>query len=312
MMHASSSRLLSLCSVCIYLFLYAPLLVLIAFSFTPSEYSVRWEGFTWRWYQAVWQNQPIQEALFVSLMVDHSSRADCHGHWHHDGTGAVSGPLPWQRPVAEPPLYPADHAITRHWHRPAALFRGHQPATRGTDDCAGAHRLYDSAHHPGHSGAYCSRLDPTLEEAAMDLGSRRVDDLLAHHLAAAQTRHSGRRPAGVSLVVQRLCDYIFRGRGWLLDLAPAHLLDDPPGCLAYGECPRDIDRRHPLAGGHPWHSGGPAAGVREASARRMSPSASVELVHVTKRFPAALAVHDLSLTIYQGEFFALLGPSGLR
>ncbi len=42
----------------------------------------------------------------------------------------------------------------------------------------------------------------------------------------------------------------------------------------------------------------------------MSPSTSVELVHVTKRFPAALAVHDLTLTIYQGEFFALLGPSG--
>src|SRR2546421_11015400 len=42
----------------------------------------------------------------------------------------------------------------------------------------------------------------------------------------------------------------------------------------------------------------------------MSPSPSVELVHVTKRFPAALAVHDLTLTIYQSEFFALLGPSG--
>src|SRR5215470_5487528 len=69
MMHASSSRLLSLCSVCLYLFLYAPLLVLIAFSFTPSEYSVRWEGFTWRWYQAVWQNQHIQEALLVSLTI---------------------------------------------------------------------------------------------------------------------------------------------------------------------------------------------------------------------------------------------------
>jgi ABC-type Fe3+/spermidine/putrescine transport system ATPase subunit len=36
----------------------------------------------------------------------------------------------------------------------------------------------------------------------------------------------------------------------------------------------------------------------------------VELVHVTKRFNAVLAVHDLSLTIYKGEFFALLGPSG--
>jgi spermidine/putrescine transport system ATP-binding protein len=42
----------------------------------------------------------------------------------------------------------------------------------------------------------------------------------------------------------------------------------------------------------------------------MSRSASVELVHITKRFSATLAVHDLTLTIYQGEFFALLGPSG--
>ena len=41
----------------------------MAFSLTPSEYSVRWEGLTLRWYQAVWQNQHIQEALLVSLMV---------------------------------------------------------------------------------------------------------------------------------------------------------------------------------------------------------------------------------------------------
>ena len=69
MMHSSSPRLLPIGALCIYLFLYAPLLVLIAFSLTPSEYSVRWEGFTMRWYQAVWQNQHIQEALLVSLMV---------------------------------------------------------------------------------------------------------------------------------------------------------------------------------------------------------------------------------------------------
>jgi len=42
----------------------------------------------------------------------------------------------------------------------------------------------------------------------------------------------------------------------------------------------------------------------------MPQSASVELIHVSKRFHAAVAVHDLSLTIYKGEFFALLGPSG--
>ncbi len=69
MMHSSSPRFLAPCAVCVYLFLYAPLLVLMAFSLTPSEYSVRWEGLTLRWYQAVWQNQHIQEALLVSRMV---------------------------------------------------------------------------------------------------------------------------------------------------------------------------------------------------------------------------------------------------
>lgn len=37
---------------------------------------------------------------------------------------------------------------------------------------------------------------------------------------------------------------------------------------------------------------------------------SVRLVNLAKRFPAAWAVHDVSLEVGNGEFFALLGPSG--
>lgn len=62
-------RGLRLWAVGMYLFLYAPLLVLIAFSLTPAEYSLRWQGLTWRWYQAVWQSETLQEALLVSLLV---------------------------------------------------------------------------------------------------------------------------------------------------------------------------------------------------------------------------------------------------
>jgi len=69
MMPMTSPRPLMLCALGLYLFLYAPLFVLMAFSFTPSEYSLRWEGLTLRWYRAVWQNQQIQEALLVSLVV---------------------------------------------------------------------------------------------------------------------------------------------------------------------------------------------------------------------------------------------------
>ena len=42
----------------------------------------------------------------------------------------------------------------------------------------------------------------------------------------------------------------------------------------------------------------------------MSSPASVELLHVSKRFGATVAVSDVTLTIAEGEFFCLLGSSG--
>ncbi len=45
-------------------------------------------------------------------------------------------------------------------------------------------------------------------------------------------------------------------------------------------------------------------------ARDAGPGVAVELAGVTKRFGEFVAVDDLSLDIYEGEFFSLLGPSG--
>src|SRR6266702_4194980 len=38
--------------------------------------------------------------------------------------------------------------------------------------------------------------------------------------------------------------------------------------------------------------------------------AAISLDHVSKRFGRVAAVHDVTLTIGEGEFFSLLGPSG--
>ncbi len=68
-MNRISPRLVTIGCGAVYLFMYAPLLVLIIFSFTPSEYGVTWEGFTLKWYEEVFNNRNIQAALKVSLIV---------------------------------------------------------------------------------------------------------------------------------------------------------------------------------------------------------------------------------------------------
>ncbi len=68
-MTRTSPRLLTIGCGAVYLFMYAPLLVLIVFSLTPTEYGVSWEGFTLKWYLAVFKNKNIQEALKISLMI---------------------------------------------------------------------------------------------------------------------------------------------------------------------------------------------------------------------------------------------------
>lgn len=53
----------------IVLFLYAPILVLMVLSFNNSRSRVVWGGFTFRWYQSLFENEQIMEALFTTLLL---------------------------------------------------------------------------------------------------------------------------------------------------------------------------------------------------------------------------------------------------
>ena len=55
--------------VAIYLFLYMPILVLIAYSFNDSSYSLIWQGFTFKWYQSLLDNVDLQIVALHSLLV---------------------------------------------------------------------------------------------------------------------------------------------------------------------------------------------------------------------------------------------------
>ena len=53
----------------IFAFLYAPIVVLIVFSFNDSKSRVVWNGFSFRWYEELFGNEEILSALWVTLSV---------------------------------------------------------------------------------------------------------------------------------------------------------------------------------------------------------------------------------------------------
>lgn len=53
----------------VYVFLHAPMLVLVAFSFNDSKFSTEWKGFTLHWYERLLERDDILAALKGSLFV---------------------------------------------------------------------------------------------------------------------------------------------------------------------------------------------------------------------------------------------------
>ena len=53
----------------IFVFLYAPIFVLMAFSFNDSKSRVVWSGFTFKWYHQLFENQDILSAFYNTLII---------------------------------------------------------------------------------------------------------------------------------------------------------------------------------------------------------------------------------------------------
>lgn len=52
-----------------FVLLYAPIVTLVTYSFNEGQSIALWEGFSWRWYAAAWENEAVQEAAFRSFVV---------------------------------------------------------------------------------------------------------------------------------------------------------------------------------------------------------------------------------------------------
>lgn len=65
----ASKNILGFNAALVYLFFYAPIALLVFFSFSDDELVGRWGGFTLRWYQAFAENEQVQNALTISIRV---------------------------------------------------------------------------------------------------------------------------------------------------------------------------------------------------------------------------------------------------
>jgi spermidine/putrescine transport system permease protein len=63
------TSLLGLHSILSFIFLYAPIVVLVVFSFTNDSFGVVWKGFTLKWYAQLLQNERLIDATINTLKV---------------------------------------------------------------------------------------------------------------------------------------------------------------------------------------------------------------------------------------------------
>jgi spermidine/putrescine transport system permease protein len=68
-MRRERNPLLTAYAVFIYIVLFAPIAILILFSFNDSRRTLRWHGFTTDWYGSLLENDDLLEAVIVTLQV---------------------------------------------------------------------------------------------------------------------------------------------------------------------------------------------------------------------------------------------------
>jgi len=64
-----ASRILGALSFFIYVFMWAPVVIIIVFSFSSNRYGIRWDDFTLKWYGQLFTNEAVKDALIRSLII---------------------------------------------------------------------------------------------------------------------------------------------------------------------------------------------------------------------------------------------------
>ncbi len=64
-----SRKILAASGIAVYVFLYLPLLIVVAYSFNNSKLNAEWVGFTWHWYKVLLEDDAMLKAAGNSLFI---------------------------------------------------------------------------------------------------------------------------------------------------------------------------------------------------------------------------------------------------
>ena len=176
-MKKRSTFLLS-CMVFGYAFLYIPIFVLMIYSFNDSRISSVWNGFSLRWYSALFNNEQIIEAALLSLQIAIVSATFATFFGTLAGLalthmGSFKGRLLFTGLIAAPLVMPE---VITGLSLLLVFVSSEQligwPESRGAMTITIAHITFSMAFVAVVVQSRLSSMDKSLEEAAMDLGGR--------------------------------------------------------------------------------------------------------------------------------------------
>jgi len=164
-------RSLSLYAALVFAFLYLPLIVLVGFSFNQSKFTV-WEGLSLNWYRAVWNDGDLgwatRNSIIIALVSALASTSigtlAAYGLWKRKSpvlSGAMYLSLVTPEIVTGISLLAFFQFIFRYLHFQLGLYT-----------VILAHVAFSISYVAIVVSARLRAMDPSLEEAALDLGAR--------------------------------------------------------------------------------------------------------------------------------------------
>jgi len=154
----------------VYLFLYAPILVLVALSFNNSRFSTVWQGFSWRWYELAFNNADLIRSLRASLIVAFLTTLLATVIGTATALALARHRIRLKRAVEGLVFLPVIIPEIVVGFAMAGFF-GLLGAAFGVGTIVAAHVAFSISYVVFIVRARVAGLDPSLEEAAMDLGA---------------------------------------------------------------------------------------------------------------------------------------------